>query len=150
MVDLRFTLEGQEVVSRRLGIAAAGVTDFKAPFAKIGSNFLKTFDTNFSARGGVYGRWQPRKPKYRNGIRIDTWPLLEKTGRMRRSFTQQTTRNRLVLGNSAPYFVYHQSNGPRTRLPRRVMMKLRQQEATMIVKEFQAFLIGVLRSAGER
>lgn len=150
MIDLTFNLEGAEVVHRRLGITAEGVKSFKEPLAQIGHNFMKTFDMNFDARGGLYGGWAPRKPRYYAGQRIDTWPLMERTGRMREAFAADVTKTGLVLGNSAPYFVYHQSNQPRTRLPRRVMMKIRDQDATMIVKEFQYYVVNLLRSSGDR
>lgn len=150
MLELSFSLQGQEIVHRRLGISAEGVKSFKQPLDKIGGNFMKAFDLNFSSRGSLYGGWAPRKPQFRAGRRVDTWPLMEKTGRMRKSFNKTVTSTSLTLGNSAPYFVYHQSNKNRTRLPRRMMMKIRQQEATMIVKTFQAYLVEVLRRSGGR
>lgn len=150
MLDISFSLEGEGVVHRRLDIAAEGVKDFHQPLDQIGRNFLKVFDANFDSLGGAYGGWQPRKPQMVGSTRIDTWLLMEKTGRMRHAFTKAVSATSLKLGNGAPYFVYHQSNKPRKRLPRRVMMKIREQDAQMIVKEFQYYLIGLLRAEGKR
>jgi phage gpG-like protein len=150
MVDLSFSIEGEETVHRSLGIVAKGVTSFKEPLGNIGKTFLKTFDMNFSSRGALYGGWTPRKPVYKGGTRIDTWPLMEKTGRMRKSFEMENSGTSLLLTNSVPYFVYHQSNQPRAHLPRRVMMKLRAQDASTITKTFQMYLIDLLRQTGER
>lgn len=151
MLDLTFSLEGGEVVSRRLGISAAGVKDFRRPLDQIGRNFLKVFDRNFSSRGSLYDGWAPRKPRYYMGARVDTWPLMEKTGRMRRAFKADVTTTSLKIDNPTPYFVYHQSSKlPRTKLPRRVMMKIRRQDAESIVKEFQLYLVEVMRRAGTR
>lgn len=143
MVELSFSLEGGEVVHRRLGIVAEGVTSFREPLDQIGRNFMKVFDLNFSTRGATYGGWAPRARQY-------PWPLLERTGRMREGFQRKVDRKSLTLDNEAPYFVYHQSSAPRQRLPRRVMMKIRAQDATMIVKEFQFYLIKLLRMRGVR
>ncbi len=146
MLELSFSLEGQEIVHRRLGISAEGVKSFREPLNQIGTNFMKTFDMNFRSRGALYGGWAPRKPQYRGGVRVDTWPLLEKTGKMRRSFRSKASSNSLVLDNTAPYFVYHQSSARRgSRLPRRALMKLRQQDAEMIVRAFQAYLVALTR-----
>jgi phage gpG-like protein len=76
---------------------------------------------------------------------------LEKTGHMRHAFVKNTTDDYVSLTNEASYFKYHQSNKPRSSaLPRRVMMTLRRQDATMIVKEFQSYIVSVLRSRGLR
>lgn len=151
-VELQFSVEGSEIVSRRLGITAEGVTDFKKPFSDVGKTLLKTFDTNFDSRGREYSAgWAPRKPQYKKGVRIDTWPLLEKSGDMRGGFRKKLTKWSLELYNTQSYFKYHQSNAPRkSNLPRRVMMKLREQDATMIVKSFQAYLVELSRKAGTR
>lgn len=149
-LQLDFSIEGTERVSRVLDITVDGVKDFKKPFTDVGRSMLKTFDMNFDARGGLYGGWAPRKPQFRGGTRIDTWPLLEKSGAMRKGFKSTVKKDSVELTNSRSYFVYHQSNTARTRLPRRVMMKLRQQDAQMVVKTFQAYLIELARKAGTR
>ncbi len=149
-LQLDFSIEGTERVSRVLNVPIDGVKDFRKPLTDVSKTLLKTFDMNFSARGGLYGGWAPRKPQYKGGIRIDNWPLLEKSGKMRKSFKSDVRKDSLELTNSQRYFVYHQSNAARTRLPRRVMMKLRQQDATMIVKTFQGYLIELARKAGTR
>lgn len=151
MIELSFSMEGSEVVHRRLDIVAKGVTNFAPAFNDIESSFMKTFDLNFARRGSVYGGWAPRKPRFRGGVRIDTWPLMEKTGKMRRGFESARTKSTISFYNTTSYFVYHQSKAvPRTRLPRRVMMSIRQQDAEMIVKAFQSYLISLLRLEGKR
>jgi phage gpG-like protein len=150
-LELTFSVEGSEQISRRLGITAEGVKNFREPLREVGKDLLKTFDTNFSSRGALYGGWAPRKPQYRNGVRVDTWPLMEKSGRMRRSFKSDVRPFTVELSNRATYFKYHQSNAPRrSKLPRRAMMKLRAQDADHIVKTFQAYLVKLARQSGAR
>lgn len=144
-LDLNFTLEGDKQVSRRLMIVADGVKDFTQPLGNIGGELNKTFQLNFDAEGGLFGGWPERKPRYKNGQRVDTWPLLQKTGRMRQGFRQNVGKVTLVIFNPVEYFKYHQSNKPRRRLPRRVMMKIDNERANFIVKAFQAYIVGLMR-----
>src|SRR5215213_6715697 len=109
MLDLEFRIEGVPEVSRRLLVSAEGVKDFRQPLRQIGDELQKTFQMNFSQRGALFGGWAPRKPRYKNGQRVDTWPLLEKTGAMRKSFKDHLDPTKIVLTNTAPYFHYHQS-----------------------------------------
>jgi len=145
-IELSVELEGEKQLSRRLLIVADGVTDFTDPLNKIGGELKKTFDDNFDDEGSLFGGWRERKPQYRDGIRIDTWPLLQKTGEMRQSFESIVDKNSLTISNKAPYFVYHQSNKPRYKLPRRVMMKVDEERRQYIQKAFQAYLVSLMRS----
>lgn len=47
--------------------------------------------------------WAPRKPP------TGTWPLLEKTGKMRRGFKVVATSAQLQIHNSQEYLKYHQN-----------------------------------------
>ncbi len=149
-VTLNFSIEGQERVRRTLGIHVAGFKTYREPLGNIGKSLMKTFDVNFSGRGSLYGGWKPRKPQYRNGRRVDTWPLLERTGKLRKGFRSHPSSHQLVVDNDVPYFIYHQSRASRRKLPRRAMMALRRQEAEMVVKSFQAYLVALARKAGTR
>jgi phage gpG-like protein len=144
-LDLTFSIEGDKQVSRRLMIVADGVTDFTQPLHSIGGELNKTFQLNFDAEGGLFGGWPERVPQYKNGQRVDTWPILQKTGRMRQGFQQNVGKVTLVIFNPVEYFKYHQSNKPRRRLPRRVMMKIDNERADYIVKAFQAYIVGLMR-----
>lgn len=137
-MDISVTLEGEKQVSRRLLIVADGITNFETPLRSIGSELQKTFQDNFSQEGGLFGGWAPRKKDY-------PWPILNKTGRMRQGFRQNLGKTELKLYNVVPYFKYHQSNKPRTKLPRRVMMKIDNDRRNFIVKEFQAYIVGLMR-----
>jgi len=138
MITISGEIEGDKELSRRLMIAADSLEDFSEPLESIGGELKKSFDENFSMRGGLFGGWQPRKDN-------NTWPLLEKTGDMRNSFTDEVHSDFVILTNTAPYFPYHQSNKPRQRLPRRVMMKIDQQRKTFITKAFQEYIVKVTR-----
>lgn len=144
-VDLQVTLEGEKQVSRRLLIIADGISNFETPLKSIGGELQKTFQTNFAQQGTLFGGWAERKPQYRDGQRIDTWPLLNQTGALKSGFRQDTSKTNLRIRNVVPYFKYHQSNQPRTRLPRRVMMKIDNERRNYIVKAFQKYIVDLKR-----
>jgi phage gpG-like protein len=61
-------------------------------------------DEQFDRRAAPDGTaWEPRKPP------TGTWPLLEKTGRMRRSYHVVATTTGIRVTNSRDYAGYHQT-----------------------------------------
>ncbi len=130
MIELNVTIEGEKQLSRRLLTIPKNISDFKKPLFRIGGEVRGSIDTNFSGRGSLFGRWVPRKDNKPH-------PLLEKTGKMRRGFRQNIGPSYVEIYNPTPYFKYHQSNKPRKKLPRRVMMKIDRIRQQFIQKEFQ-------------
>lgn len=140
-VQLEANIEGEQQLSRRLMIVAKDIDNFKPPLEKIGSELRRVIDLNFTSRGSLFGGWKPRLKAY-------PWPILEKTGSMRRSFKQKLGGNFVEIYNTADYFKYHQSRKSRsTRLPRRVMMKLDQQRKEFVQKAFQAYIVDIIRKS---
>ena len=52
----------------------------------------------------------------------------------------------LFRSNSDPKFKFHQSNKPRARLPRRVMLKIDMDRKTYINKAFQEYLVKLVQA----
>jgi len=136
---LQMSLEGETQIDRVLGISAEGVSDFTTPLNESKEIILNRTEQNFNSRGNVFGGWAPRKI-------AKPWPLLEQTGKMRRGFYGTVSGGQtLEVGNRDPKFKFHQSNKPRNRLPRRVMLMIDQTSAVSITKAFQAYLVGLVR-----
>ena len=128
---LTFEIEGEKQLVRRFrGIELKG-RNWKSTFKKVGKDLTGLFGgAVFTSRGAVIGeRWKPRKGG-------GTHPLLQKTGRMRRGFKFDAKKDSLEIYNIMDYFPYHQSKKPRSRLPRRVMMKLDDKRKTQMMKTF--------------
>lgn len=140
MITLSVDIEGEKQLSRKLLTASSGIGDFKRPLFRIGAEVRGSIDTNFSGRGSLFGRWLPRKDNLPH-------PILEKTSRMRRNFKQNLGPDYVEIYNPTPYFKYHQSNKPRTKIPRRVMMKIDEQRRVFIQKEFQKHIMDTIRSS---
>lgn len=144
MLNIRGSLEGDIQLDRTLGIAAKNLGNLSAPLQRSADRLLKTADQNFDARGGLMGGWKPR-------ARVYTHPLLELTGAMRRNFFKRPVNNTsIVVGNRDPKFAYHQSNKPRRRLPRRVMLKIIDADKRAIIKEFQQHMADALKGRSTR
>ena len=135
---LQMGLEGETRIDRVLGITVEGVTDFTQPLEQSKNIILDRVQQNFDKRGQLFGGWQPRKINR-------PWPLLEQTGKMRSSFKGVVTSKQLTVGNTDDKFKYHQSNKPRTKIPRRIMLQVDAPSAILITKAFQAYLVGLLR-----
>jgi phage gpG-like protein len=65
-------------------------------------------DERFDARADTAGvPWAPRKPP------TGTWPILEKSGRMRKSYHVTANTTGVSVTNSKPYAGYHQTGTER-------------------------------------
>ena len=129
--EFTITLEGEKQLSRRILKLADNVQDFRPELSK-STSFLKNFFGGevFATRGGAIGEsWVKRKKAY-------SWPILERSGKMRRSFKTKAEKLRGEVWNAVRYFKYHQSRLPRHKLPRRVMMKLTNQLKDEIIQIF--------------
>lgn len=141
--ELQWEVEGVTELSRRLNFLDGELKDFTPAFRKSATS-LKRFVAGevFDSEGAVYGnKWAPLNPAY-EAFKKSKYPgkgILERTGKMRKSFKTQHGRDFAVVFNSVDYFNYHQSRLSRsTNLPRRVMLKLDGPRKEMVVKIFQA------------
>ena len=140
---LRITLEGVLELSRILGMEYQKVSDFKKPLSKSAQFILRDVEQNFTSEGGLVGGWAPLaestiKGRLRAGF--GAGPILQRTGKLRRSFYSIVDSQRAVISSKSPYFVYHQSRQPRKILPRRAMLVLVNKTKENIVEEFHKFL----------
>ncbi|OJY74680.1 MAG: hypothetical protein BGP12_06920 [Rhodospirillales bacterium 70-18] len=142
--QLQWTIEGATELSRTLIGLESKLKDYRTPFRQSADMLVRQFSKDvFATQGAVIGeKWKRLSPytvaqKARLGF--SGGPLV-RTGRMQRSFESIVSTDQAVVRNTAPYFPYHQSGEPRTRLPRRVMMKLSQSTKAEIVRFFQDYI----------
>lgn len=149
MFQLSFTIEGEQQLSRILELASQKVKDWSPAFAETAQTMKFVFSTEvFATEGAVIGeRWSPlsRAYAFEKSKRYPGQGLLQATGKMKNSFQTSYNGMSATISNSAPYFPYHQSNQPRRKLPRRVMMKLGNSQKEQIVKIFQKHFQSVIR-----
>lgn len=141
---LRWDIEGQRSLSRRLEGLAVDMNDLTVPFRKSANMLVGVFSKDvFSTQGAVIGKkWKRLSPytvaqKARLGY--TTEPMV-RTRNLQRSFRSVVASDQAAIYNTAEYFKYHQSRQPRHKLPRRVMMSLGEQQKQSVVKIFQRYL----------
>ena len=142
--QIQWVVEGQTELSRVLLGVASDLKDYSQPFRQSANMLVRQFSKEvFATQGAALGeRWKRLSPytvsqKARLGF---TGGPLVRTGQMQRSFQSIVSSDQAVVRNTAPYFPYHQSNQPRSKLPRRVMMKLTQNSKAEIIRHFQEFI----------
>lgn len=139
-MQINVTITGDRELTAKLDRLEIALQDWSNPLKAIGEDLIRYYsDTVFNSMGGALGHpWARLAPstvafKSKHYRQYAAVPLMA-TGDMRESFTAENTNNTLRINNTAPYFVYHQSNAPRTRLPRRQMMGINTELKTMITK----------------
>ena len=121
-------------------------------FRIIGKEVTSYFSNQgFDSQGGVLGeKWPALSPAYKKykAKKYGSVIPLVRTKAMKRGFVYDSDAESVTITNSAPYFAYHQSNEPRTKLPRRVMMKATPAVKTLVSGIIQDGLTNKIRSAG--
>lgn len=139
--QLTYTLDTSSLDRKLHGITAK-LTDLSRPLMLAKDVILRETDQQWPSAGSHLGTpWKARTPQIGpDNHRTDTWPLLERTGAMRKSFGFRSAKDSMTIFNRATYFPYHQSSTPRRRLPHRPMLVLNERLKELIVKIFQAEL----------
>lgn len=147
--ELHFTVEGISEIGRVLGLENTKLSNFKVPLTKSAGFIMSDIQSNFDTEGQLAAevtggeKWQPLKKgtiagRIRAGFSAS--PILQRTGALRKSFYSLVDEKKALISSRSPYFAYHQSRMPRTKLPRRVMLILREHTKENIVQEFNTFL----------
>jgi phage gpG-like protein len=142
-LTLSFTIEGEKQLSRTLLMIADRVKDWTPAFEQAAMDLKTIFSTEvFETQGAVIEEhWQGLSPNYaaQKAKRYPGRGVLEASGTMRNSFMSLVRPDMLGIWNKAEYFKYHQSNRPRTKIPRRVMIKLANAQKELVVKIFHTY-----------
>lgn len=142
-MQLSWSIEGEQQLSRKLEIMASKIKDWTPAFRETALSLKDTFSNDvFKSEGSAIGEhWSPLKKAYalQKAKKYPGKGILEATGAMRNGFMTLWRPDMAAVWNSIQYFKYHQSNQPRSKLPRRVMMKLGNTQREMIVKVFHNY-----------
>lgn len=149
---LRFEIQGDVQISRNLTTLDSNLKNWSKEFKETGQ-YLQNFFSNevFSSRGSVFGEpWKPLSARYA-AWKAQHYPgrgILERTGEMRKSFVSDYGALYTRVTNKKRYFIYHQSNQARARLPRRIMMKLAERQKQTVIQIFRQGLQGQINRSG--
>ena len=127
--------------------------NFTAPMTAIGKSLTEYFSNDvYASQGGVLGSAWPTlslattKYKAKNFPQYDTTPLI-RTGLMKKSYTYNVTPNSVVISNTAPYFKYHQSTQPRSKIPYRPSMGINDPVKLIITTIIKADIEAKMEAA---
>lgn len=141
-VNTTVTITGDKAVLARLKRTEDGLADLSAPMGTLSKYLTRYYSQAFVSQGGVFDAPWPRlNPHYevRKFKKYPGRPPLVKRGDMQRGFKADVGARSTVISNTAPYFKYHQSSAPRTKLPRRVMMAINdtvERQIFLIVNQY--------------
>jgi phage gpG-like protein len=128
MLGVTVNIQGDAAFMAKLAKIEPSLHDFKKALEIIGTGMVHYYSNDvFKSQGGQYGpSWQQLSPatlalKAKHFRAYANVPLVA-TGTMKNSFEARAEAQKLTISNSAPYFVYHQSSAPRSKLPRRQML----------------------------
>jgi phage gpG-like protein len=113
------------------------------------SNYYST--RGFLSQGGVYrNKWPMLQTAYAlwKSRHYPGRPPLVRTGKMMSGFRHKSTQTSVEISNRMPYFKYHQSSLPRTRLPRRQMMGINSAVKEIIRLRVQSEVRRKIKEAG--
>ena len=151
VLQVQIKVVGSEETLNKLRKVGVQLNNFSTEFRKSGE-FLVSFFSNevFETQGQIIGEsWKSLTPavEFKKRIEFPGRGILERTGHMRKSFKAISSSTFLKIFNPVSYFKYHQSGKPRTKLPRRVMLKMDRQRVDEVISIIQKGLLGRIRSA---
>lgn len=141
--QLSFNIEGEQQLSKVLLLAADKIRDWAPAFQETAQTMQDIFSNQvFATQGAIIDEhWSPLSRGYAL-VKTKKYPgkgLLEATGEMKNGFLTMWRPDMAEIWNKATYFKYHQSNQPRSKMPRRVMIKLAAAQKDQIVKIFHNY-----------
>jgi phage gpG-like protein len=141
---ITFDIEGEKQVAAGFDFVGKELKSLKKPLKKASEKFVRAIDTQFDSEGGEFGtKWQQLSPKYASwkAAKYPGKGILQRTGKMRKSFKTKIAPLSATIFNPTFYFKFHQSNTARRgKLPRRVMMQIDRRRQDMILREFTIYL----------
>lgn len=127
-LSISVAITGDQAFMQKFAAFGASLTDFSVPLKKVGEALINYYSGEvFQSQGTQFGTpWAQLSPstiafKSKHYQQYAALPLVA-TGTMQHSFRSTVSPRKLVIDNTAPYFVYHQSSAPRSKLPRRQMI----------------------------
>jgi len=155
VITITMTLDGAQVVDRKLEAIGERARNLMPAYPAVIQVFREIARQAFGTEGAstASGAWAPLKPatvkdRERKGF-PGAHPILQRTQRLMRSLTDLTgdtinvqTPTYLGIGSATPYVAYHQSTAPRTRLPRRAIIDLTEDDKHELFLPLRRYVTG--------
>lgn len=157
MFRFSFEIAGEKQLDRAL--SGLTLSNYEDAWPVVAEEFYELEREQFKSEGRKGGeRWQELSPEYA-GWKAARYPgtqILERTGDLMKSLTSRSDANAvynatptsLSLGTKLKYAIYHQSNEPRTVLPRRPEVVMTEPFKRKVMKHLQTLQITRARELG--
>jgi hypothetical protein len=155
MFRLTLTVEGEVVIDRVLGGIDERARNLLPAWARAVEVFRDIVRRAFVSEGATTGApWPQLAARTQDDRRRQGFPpahpILQRTGALFRAFAIGTgayaattsTTLRYLLSSELAYFQFHQSNRPRTRLPRRAPVLFTADDRTALVHPIRLWITG--------
>lgn len=122
MLSIEIKENKHRQIAAKLSYIGRNLANPKGLYARWAVTSLKWVDDNFRKEGALLadGPWPKLKESTRRGR--SGGKILQRTGRLRRSYTYRITKGGLILGTSVSYAIYHESDNARSVIPQRRML----------------------------
>jgi hypothetical protein len=155
MFRMTATLEGDVLVDRMLQGMEDRIRDVGPAWAKVVEAFQAIVARAFATEGASTGAPWPQLARRTQMQRArlgfpPAHPILERRGTLKRALTTgegayvrtSPTSMDYLLSSEVGYFKYHQSNQPRTRLPRRAPVLFTGDDVNAVVFPIRLYITG--------
>lgn len=161
MFRFRMEVAGEAVLDRGIARFSDGVGDYRPIWPVIADEWYAQVKDQFKSEGAEGGeKWPELTAEYAGWkeVHFPGKPILQRTGDLESSLTSGKDpnavkvegRKSLTLGSKVAYGIYHQSPGPRKRLPRRPPIMLPESFKRTTMHHIQTYLVQIASQMGLR
>jgi phage gpG-like protein len=152
MLQVTVKISGSKEFNTKIKKLGKELYMLKSAMGSIGKD-LKTYysSVGLSSQGGVFGaKWQPLNRKYalRKAKKYPGRSPLVASGRLQRGYSYDAGQQSVYVSNDTPYFKYHQSSAPRTKMPRRQSIGINTAVKNIVKSNIQDEIAKKIRTAG--
>lgn len=126
MLSMEIRITGSADAVKKLDKFGSSLFNLRDAMNDIGEQAAHYYgNQGFLSQGGVFGaKWAPLSAKYaaKKAKMYPGRPTLVRTGKMLSGFRFSADDQSVLVTNRMPYFKYHQSTAPRSKIPRRATM----------------------------
>jgi phage gpG-like protein len=149
-MQVRVVVTGDKQLISKLTALGPKLSEFSAAFAILGKELTDYYaGKGFASQGGIFGEsWKQLSPVYasKKGRNFPGRGILVASGTMQRNFSFSATPTTLTIGNDTPYFKYHQSTEPRSKMPRRASMGVNSEVKSIVKTVLEADIRNKIRA----
>lgn len=139
MINLQIQTIGFKEAQGKLKVLHKSFLNWRPEFNQIGQTLKQYYEIAvFQTEGGVLGHpWARLMPEYQfyKARRYPGRGILERTGKMKKSYRHKSFDDYMVFANVAPYAIYHQKGAGS--LPERLVIFIDHNQKNIIMKVLQ-------------